>query len=345
MNTFEVSYVTTQPKQGNAPRVTIRGDVDEIYRVDFKEVNGDILSSGTCKTNQVIIANIRQWYVKWHILVYDSKNNLVYQDIFNPNGKVVFIKMDAFALGDNIAWIPYVEEFRIRNKCQVICSTFYNDLFLKTYPNILFFEPNTYVGNVYAQYYIGAMDEPNYVYAPFMCKVGNLQYLASKTLGVSDAGEVRPPLENGFQHLTSPSGRYVTLSEFGSSKDKEWKDEGGWQKIVDFLNNKGYQVVVISKEPTKLFNVIDKTGDIPLVERVADIKGSQFHLGISSGLSWLAWGLGKNVVMISDTTPKWHEFSSNIVRFGGDNLTEVNYLVEDQTKAEDVIKTLDLIAV
>jgi hypothetical protein len=57
MNTFEVSYVTTQPKIGNAPRVTINGDIEELYRVDFKEIDGKILSSGTCKTNHSRVRN------------------------------------------------------------------------------------------------------------------------------------------------------------------------------------------------------------------------------------------------------------------------------------------------
>jgi autotransporter strand-loop-strand O-heptosyltransferase len=342
MNTFEVSYVTTQPKNGDAPMVSIYGDIEELYRVDFQDINGKILSSGNCKTNQRIIANIRQWYVKWHILVYDSANNLVYQDIFNPTGKTVFIKMDAFALGDSIAWIPYVEEFRIKHNCQVICSTFHNNLFVKTYPKILFVAPNTVIQNVYAQYYIGAINEPNYIYAPFMSKVGNLQYLAAKTLGL-EMGEIRPPLENGFKYLKPSSGKYVTLSEFGSTSEKEWKAINGWQSIVDLLNSKGYRVVVISKEPTSLKNVVDKTGNIPIEERISDIKGAQFHLGISSGLSWLAWSLGKKVVMISDVTPVWHEFNSNLVRFGGENLNEVNYLIDTQTQVEKVLNSLILL--
>jgi autotransporter strand-loop-strand O-heptosyltransferase len=344
MNTFEVSYVTTQPKIGNAPRVSIKGDVEETYRVDFKDVNGGILSSGFCKTNQTIIANIRQWYVKWHVLVYDSSNNLVYQDIFNSSGKTVFIKMDGFALGDNIAWIPYVEEFRLKHNCHVICSTFHNNLFIKTYPKILFVEPNTVIQNVYVQYYIGAMNEPNYIYAPFMSNVGNLQYLAAKTLGL-ELGEIRPPLEKGFKDLKTATGNYVTLSEFGSTSDKEWKVENGWQRVVDLLKSKGYEVVVISKEPTKLINVVNKTGNIPIEERISDIKGAKFHLGISSGLSWLAWSLGKNVVMISDVTPVWHEFKSNLVRFGGENLNRVDYLIDNQTPVEKVLESLSLLMI
>jgi autotransporter strand-loop-strand O-heptosyltransferase len=35
---------------------------------------------------------------------------------------------------------------------------------------------------------------------------------------------------------------------------------------------------------------------------------SKFFVGLSSGLSWLAWALKKDVVMISNFTQKDHEF-------------------------------------
>ena len=135
------------------------------------------------------------------------------------------------------------------------------------------------------------------------------------------------------------------MAEFGSSDNKSWKVENGWQEIVDFLVGKGYDVVVISKEPTQLKNVIDMTGDSNLSNRIFDILNAEFHLGVSSGLSWLAWSLGKHVVMISDISPKWHEFQNNVTRFCANDLTSVNYDAEGQTKVEDVILKLDLLVV
>ena len=40
----------------------------------------------------------------------------------------------------------------------------------------------------------------------------------------------------------------------------------------------------------------------------------EFFIGLSSGLSWLAWGLGKQVVMISNFTNEEHEFMFNCTR-------------------------------
>ena len=53
---------------------------------------------------------------------------------------------------------------------------------------------------------------------------------------------------------------------------------------------------------------VDKTGDFTLDERMAQIAGAQFFIGLSSGLSWLAWAVGKPVVLISGFTKSLCEF-------------------------------------
>ena len=345
MNSFKVSYATTLPKKGNAPRVTITGNEPHTYRVTFSEVFNDftgtnLVSQGMCQTNQTIIANAKQWFTNWIVRIFDEDNNIVFKDGFDSTGKVVFIKLDAYALGDTIAWIPYVEEFRLKRKCKVICSTFHNDLLINAYPEILFVKPNTKIDNVYAQYYIGASNDDNPYYSPIKVNEHPLQDVASSILGL-DRKEIRPLLGYQFSHISSRmKEKYVTLSEYGSSPNKHWKAENGWQNVVDYLNEKGYRVLVVSKEKTNLTNVIDLTGDIPIEERAIDIYHADFHLGVSSGLSWLAWGLGTHVIMISDVTPSFHEFQSGITRINASNLTEVNYLVETQTKVSEVLTKL-----
>ena len=44
------------------------------------------------------------------------------------------------------------------------------------------------------------------------------------------------------------------------------------------------------------------------------IHHSEFMIGLSSGLSWLSWAIGKHVVMISNFTEENHEFTSNCTR-------------------------------
>lgn len=342
-NNFKVSYVTTLPKEGNAPRLTIIGNDLQTYRVTFHEITkgGAILiSSGECKTNQTILAKTKQWFTQWGITVYDEKNYPVFSDYFDVTDKVVFIKLDAYALGDTIAWIPYVEMFRQLNECRVICSTFHNDLLINSFPDIMFVEPNTYIHNIYAQYYIGASNDDNPYYSPIKVNENPLQDVASSILGLKPI-TLRPDLTSDYSHTSSRiDGKYVTLSEFGSAETKHWKAENGWQGIVDYLNSKGYKVIVISKEKTSLTGVIDKSGLISLQDRCVDIYHADMHLGVSSGLSWLAWSLGTHVMMISDVTPNWHEFNTGITRINANNLECVNYLAEGQSSLIEVIKNL-----
>ena len=65
----------------------------------------------------------------------------------NLENKKVFITFESSSLGDSIAWIPYVLEFKNKHNCEVVVSTFWNKLFKKSYPEITFTEPGQNVNN------------------------------------------------------------------------------------------------------------------------------------------------------------------------------------------------------
>jgi autotransporter strand-loop-strand O-heptosyltransferase len=121
--------------------------------------------------------------------------------------------------------------------------------------------------------------------------------------------------------------KYVCISPHASAGAKYWQHPTGWQDIIDYLNNKGYKVVQISKEkhnddwenrklplgkPFK--NIIDKTGNVPMDNIINLIHHSELYIGVSSGLAWLSWALKKQVVMISGFSSDWTEFTINIER-------------------------------
>lgn len=338
---IKINYKTTLPLQGNAPACVIIENVQNEYFIEFIDnQTSEIVHSQTFYSNEKVYG-YRQWYCDWLIKIYKD-NELIHTDKFDLTNKYVFIKIDGRALGDNLAWIPYVDEFRKKHNCHVLCSAYFNDIFKHVYPDILFLEPNTQAHNVYTQYYIGAHDNDG-VYSPKDSKKIPLQQTACDILGL-EYKEIVPDLMKSIEHNHRRiSGRYVCISEKGSAPKKEWKEPNGWQNVVNYLNSKGIKVVVISKEPTTLENVINLTGDYPLKERMVDLYYSEFFMGVSSGLSWVAWGCGKPVIMISDCTPLDHEFQTNMIRIGKNNLESVDYEIENYTSTEEVIKVLEKI--
>jgi autotransporter strand-loop-strand O-heptosyltransferase len=52
------------------------------------------------------------------------------------------------------------------------------------------------------------------------------------------------------------------------------------------------------------------TGQRPLVERAHWLRHADFFVGLSSGLSWLAWAVGTPVVMIGGFTDPFNEFAT-----------------------------------
>lgn len=335
----KVDYLCYLPKEGHSPKVTIIDDEDKIYRVLFvDDDSGHLIFSGDCKGGQTIIGS-RQWYTRWLILIYDSSETLVHIEKFGLEDKVVFIKSDAWALGDNIAWMPYIEEFRKEHHCKVICSTFFNSLFEEVYPDLLFVKPNTRIANVYAQYYIGANDEDNIKYSPSNSKRVPLQKVACDILGLPYR-EIKPKVVIK-QRQDKNTPKYVCISEFASTPEKEWKYPGGWQLVVDYLNSLGYKVLAISKEPTQLNNVVNLTGDgYDLHQRITQLEGAKLFIGVSSGLSWLSWAVGTHVLMISDVTPEWHEFQTGITRLIEQPKKFVDYTPTEPTSCEKVLENL-----
>jgi len=300
---LKVSFVTNQPLIQGSPSIT--STYPSPIDVTLKDRdNKHPEYNGVIQPGQTLFGP-HQYYVNWSI---EINGNKVYD--LDLKHKTIFIKSDARALGDNLAWIDYIDEFREKQQCNVICSTFFNELFIPVYPHVMFVAPNTRIDNVFAQYYIGTHNIPHPVYQPSLYTENPLQKIACDILGL-DYNERKARVA----HKPVPKNpKKVCLSEYASLKVKEWNVVGGWQAVVDMLVENGYEVHVISKEYSYLKNVINKSGDRPLEERIQDLASASYFIGNSSGLSWLAHSLDCHVFLISDFTPPNHEFSENTTR-------------------------------
>jgi autotransporter strand-loop-strand O-heptosyltransferase len=341
---IKVNFVTHSPKYQGSPY---------IQNISDRELS-IVLSDNDGMVDNVMVdlkpgewmAAPYQYYINWKIKIWgpepaaasllgEAKFPLFEYDL-NLEGQVVFIKMDAYALGDNLAWMPYVEEFRLKHGCRIICSTFWNDIFHPVYPDIMFVKPNTRIENIFAQYYIGTHDDTPPCYSPTTYLTEPLQKIAADILGLPYEEKKARVARYGFHK----NPRKVCISQHASLDMKTW--HGDWQSVVDMLVERGFEVHVISKEPTDLKGVIDKTGDIPIHERIKDLEESQYFIGVSSGLSWLAHSLDCHVFLISDFTPKDHEFSTNATRIYGPEVRKViEYTpVEKEVSLERVLSTI-----
>ena len=314
-NTFHIDFI----KGG---KFEVLGKNKKRYKVKFiDQKTNDVVYESTI-TNNMWCKTAKKYFVDYKVQAIDLEtNNIEFDYTFNAKNKNVYMHFASKAIGDTLAWFPYAEEFRKKHDCKLTISTFHNEWFKSLYPNIKFVEPGCDQFDLYAMYEVGwhynEDDSINLDYNPSDFRKYPLQKTASEVLGL-DYKEIKPKLT--FKN-TGPTieGDYVVIAPHGSAHAKYWNKKDGWQDIIDYLNKKGYKVVMITKEPLgdkwhdsklggTLKGVIDKTGDAPLSERANDIMNAKAFIGIGSGLSWLAWGLETPVVMISGFSEAYSEF-------------------------------------
>jgi autotransporter strand-loop-strand O-heptosyltransferase len=284
------------------PFLEIKGISDNDFKVEFFDENGSIAYGNTIKANHWVKLN-RQYYTKWHTKVWEG-DNLIHDEVLDLKDKRVYIAFESKALGDTLAWIPYVFEFQKKHECTVICSTFWNRLFDEA-PNVSFVEPGTNVTDLYALYRIGYFYDLNKL--PVNPVTLPLQKVATTILGLYYK-EIVPKL--AYIPDVPKMGMYVTIATNSTAGMKFWGKEH-WQTLINWLVFEGgYEVYNVSLEPNLFDNCIQIT--TPSIESKMDwIAGSEFFIGISSGLSWVAWALNKPVYMIANFTEEWNEFKCN----------------------------------
>jgi autotransporter strand-loop-strand O-heptosyltransferase len=280
----------------NQPFLEIKGNSESDFLVQFLDEKGSIYYQNTIKANHWVRLN-RQWYTKWRTKVFEGKD-LIYNSTLDLEGKKVFIAIDSKSLGDSLAWIPYVEEFRNKHNCTVVCSTFWNKIL--DYPEIEFVEPGTMIG-CYAMYTLGW--HWNEDKEPTLCNTIPLQQSASNILGL-DYVELKPRLK--YDIGENKYGKYVTIATNSTAGLKFWT-KSAWAKVINHLHEIGYKVINTSKERNPFENCY-QLEDTSIENTMSVIHHSEYMVGLSSGLSWLAFGLGKKVVMISAFTEADHEF-------------------------------------
>jgi autotransporter strand-loop-strand O-heptosyltransferase len=296
----------------------IKGSRQAKYDIKFiNNKNGRVLYTTSISTNMWTRCNL-EYFIEWRIEIYEN-GKLWFEHLYNAEHKRVYVALDSKALGDSLAWIPYVEEFGKVHNCKMVVSTFMNTMFESRYPDIEFVEPGTNVQNLYAMYGIGLFyneDSTINIYKnPIDPKGQTMQKMCSDILGL-EYKEIKPKLKER-EPFIDPNYKQVCIGIHGTAQSKFWNNPNGWQDVVDWLNHRGYTVKLLSKEGDNYMGNALPTGIVkhpngPLELVMDEMLKSKAFIGIGSGLSWLSWGLDVPTVLISGFSYDWAEMKDCI---------------------------------
>jgi autotransporter strand-loop-strand O-heptosyltransferase len=286
----------------DGPYLHISGMSSKGYRVVFGTPDNPDVYELVQKPGMWSRPKIR-YYQDWTIRA-EFEGKEVFRHHMDLKDKRVLICLGSKALGDTLAWIPYVAEFQKKHGCHVICSTWWREIL--DYPELELVAPGTAHDKLYASFEVGCFDnnlEKNVV----DWRTTPLQQVAADILGID-----YKPLRDNRARLKKftgpiPAGKYVCFSEHSTMQTKYWNRPGAWQEIVDYVISLGLEMVSISKEPTSLKNV-KKFNKRKIEDTIALLAGASFYIGLGHGPSWLAWTLGIPTVLISGFSEPWEEF-------------------------------------
>lgn len=299
------------------PYIEILGNnTDNKYKIEFYDEVGKCHYSEVLPINHWVKLN-RQYYTKWTTKVWEN-DNLIYNYTLDLKDKRVYISLESKSLGDTLAWVPYIREFKEKHQCHLIVSTFMNNLFKETYSDIEFVEPGQVVPNLYAMYKVGwfynERGEFDEARNPYDFKKQPMQKAATDILGL-EYKETKAILKLPYVEKS----RKVGIAIHGTAQSKYWNNPSAWQEVINYLNSLGYDPVLYSRENNGYMGNfhpqgITKFESSPIETLIDDLATCQFFIGIGSGLSWLAWTIGLPVILISGFSHKYTETYSNTYR-------------------------------
>ena len=293
------------------------------WRVRLRDLDtGNTLFAN--ENGAALIASSKRFFVRFGVEVWEDGEPVFTHD-YDCRGRTVLVHFPIGTLGDILAWFPYAARFGEQHQCRLVCAMSEQliELLSPAYPEIHFVTHDEVVAHqlneqAYATYYLGLFfeDDAN-IWQPTDFRHVGLHKTAGYILGVDPEEQApRLVLPDESRPIEEP---YVCIAVQSSTQCKHWNNPGGWHAVVAHLKSQGYRVICIDKSRFGgagiTWNHIphgaeDETGDRPLAERARWLRHASAFIGLSSGLSWLAWAAGTPVVMISGFTHPTNEFTT-----------------------------------
>lgn len=235
---------------------------------------------------------------------YSNIKRLTYRErmprSWSLEGLEVLLHIDSFCLGDTICFSSFLDAFADRYKPKVLkVSTFWPELFQNGRFEFIDATAQTHI-EVDKLVNIGFQKEDlDHIRNGMIWGGRDMMGLPQDTpLG-------RPPLKPiGFEKK-----RKVSIATESLKKIARWDRPGGWAEVAFRLMDMGYEVHNVSYEKgEEIKGVVYHNGNDDIMGALGHIGESVLFIGLSSGLSWLAWAYGIPVVMISGFTKHYNEF-------------------------------------
>lgn len=215
----------------------------------------------------------------------------------------VLVEIESHALGDSVGAVAVISKYQQINGYDVTVISNHPNLFIKSYPNLKFIGRDEPITDFYN-------DKINTTYkfdVPLLD--GYAKDFGINTEGITlkvDPVEGKRPIKN----------KYVCIGVHSTAQCKYWNYPGGWDILCRMLRKKGLTPVVVERD--ELFGIDGHMNELPqsAVKKIGmefsdvlnHIEHCEFYIGLSSGLSWVAQGLGKPTVIISNVTSKDNEY-------------------------------------
>ena len=262
--------------------------------------------------SDVVLISLEKFFVRWKFLLW-LDGEFVFEYLYDAANRRVHFYYYQAGMGDRIVLFPYMEAFRKKWNCRVSCTVepYLQELVNLYFPAIECIAPPN---DSYATYF----PAPSFsvLFAPESVITVPMEKFGQQIFGLNCAEKIvyRPTKP---RQIAEP---YVCIAAQASGTIKTWLNPDGWAEVVAYLKSRGCRVLCIDRDAEQTshgFTVKmpdgaeNFTGDLPLSERINLLAYAEFFIGLSSGLSWLAWAANVPVVLISGITAWWYEFSAS----------------------------------
>lgn len=240
-----------------------------------------------------------------HLRDYSNIKRLTYKErmprAWGLEGLDVLVHIDSFCLGDTVCFSSFLDSFADRYKPKTVkVSTFWPELFQDG--RFQFFDSTA---NAHLE--IDKLVNIGFQKNDIEHVKNGMIWGAKDSMGLpQDTPLGRPPVK---KIESERNKRKVCIATESLKAIARWDRPNGWRDVAQSLMEMGFEVHNVSYEKGEEIDGVQyHDGNNDVGGALGHILESTLFIGLSSGLSWLAWAYGVPVVMISGFTKEYNEF-------------------------------------